>query len=55
MANKGVRINREGQEVCSVKGCGRPYCAMGLCRLHYERRKRALIGMRPRTDRKPKK
>ena len=54
MANKGQRINAKGLERCGVRRCTKPYCAKGLCRLHYERDRRAKIGMVPRLDRKRK-
>lgn len=55
MPNKGRRTNPAKQETCSIKGCKRPYCASGLCRLHYERRRRQQIGMKPRPDQAKRK
>jgi hypothetical protein len=47
MPNKGQRINDRGLEFCTE--CGLPYFAKGLCRLHYERKRRLTLGMKPRS------
>lgn len=39
--------------MCSVEGCGKPYCARGLCNTHYQQARRAK--RQPPSGRRPKK
>ncbi len=55
-------VRRRQGRVCSIDGCDRIHCALGLCRLHWDRQRRGIpmhgkvrvkqypVGARPRVD-----